>query len=210
MSLETICNIIKKEYANANESQTSSEDFINNLVSNLVSNLINDLSNDYKLEKIIYCLKYLFDINIELNIESDIKPKYKSIIARNDNEYRKAVKDKFKKCIICDDCPEYTYQVAHIWNHKDCKNNHEDAFNVNNGLLMCANAHLLFDNHILKLQASNELDSANEYKCIVVINKDKANEYYKYNNKTIFLNYENVKYLEKRYSNTDNIMGNNL
>lgn len=196
MSLETICNIIKKEYANTNadESQTLSQEFINNLVSNLL--------NDYKAEKVIYCLKYLFDIDIELNIESDSEPKYKSVIARNDNEYRKAVKDKFKKCIICDACPEYTYQVAHIWNHKDCKNKQDDAFNINNGLLMCANAHLLFDNHILKLQASNELDSANEYKFIIIIDKDKANEYYKYNNKTIFLNYENMKYLEKRYSNT--------
>ena len=202
MSLETICNIIKKEYANSNASQTSSNDFINNLVSNLLNNLLSDLSNDYKVEKVIYCLKYLFDIDIELIIESDSEPKYKSVIARNDNEYRKAVKDKFKKCIICDDCHEYTYQVAHIWNHKDCKNKNEDAFNVNNGLLMCANAHLLFDNHILKLNASNDLDSANEYKFIVVIDKDKANEYYKYNNKTIFLNYENMKYLEKRYSNT--------
>jgi hypothetical protein len=195
MSLEAICNIIQKEY----EKNINTNIDINNILS---QEFINNLLNIYSIEKVIYCLKYLFDIEIIFDTEL----KYKSSIARDDNEYKKAVKNKFKKCIICDNCPEYTYQVAHIWNYKNCKNNIEDVFNINNGLLMCANSHLLFDNHILKLQVSNELYSATEFEVKIIIDKNKANEYNKYNNKSIFLNYENIKYIEKRYSNPENIL----
>lgn len=187
MSLESICNIIQEEY-NKQAKGILTEEFIDKLFT------------EYKTEKVLYCLKSYFDVELELELETDIKYTLKDI--RDDNYFRTKIKNKFKKCIICDNCPEYTYQVAHIWNYKDCKTSAIDAYNINNGLLMCANTHILFDNNILQIKPvlDCELNSSDEYLATIIINENEAREYYKYNNKQICLNYENIKYLEKRYS----------
>jgi predicted restriction endonuclease len=179
MSLETIFNILKNEK-------------IENITYEYIINLLNEYDNN----KILYCLNYLFDFDIEFIDELKIA----NSIVRDDYEYKKYIKNKFKKCIICDNCPEYAYQVAHIYNFNNCKENPIDAYNINNGLLMCANTHLLFDKNIITINKFQPLQTSNEdVECIINIDELQSKEYFKYNNKKIYLNSEQINYLQKRY-----------
>ncbi len=120
---------------------------------------------------------------------------------RNDNEYRDLVRQRFKNCIICKDgeCSQEVCQAAHIWEFKDCGTLPEYAYDVNNGLYMCANNHIYFDSkdNLLELRILNE--NCND---VVIIINDKlknTNLYKKYNEKKIQLFKGNISFLQKRY-----------
>ena len=71
---------------------------------------------------------------------------------------------------------------------------------------MCANNHLFFDKHLLKLK----IIDANNAMVSIEIDKTLKNNWniYRYNGQIITLFKENMKYLEKRYSNTGNTIEN--
>lgn len=183
MSLEEINTLIKSQY----DSKKLNSEFIASLL------------DKYDHTKVLFILKNSY------NIEFIYETPEKTVIARDDVEYRKLVFQKFTKCIICDNCPSFTHQIAHIWNYKDCKKFPMDAYNINNGFKMCANTHLLFDKHFIQINAisvnSDVSDITDkEYKCIINVNKESSCEYAKYDKKEIILNSKQFYYLQKRYS----------
>ena len=219
-SIEIIYNVIKTEYEN-NRNIKPIEEIITN-------EYINGLLDTYDNNKVIYCLKTLQNIGIDFeildedieynaeeeenNVEDEKKEdNLKTSIDRDDNEYRELVKQRFGKCIICQnkECHISCCQVAHIYDFSKCvKNNDEDSkYDVNNGLLMCANTHLMFDKYLLKLKI---IDACNAMVSIEIDKTLKDCNIYRYNGQIITLFKENMKYLEKRYSNTGNTMENTI
>jgi predicted restriction endonuclease len=229
-SIEIIYNVIKTEYEK-NRNIKPIEEIITN-------EYINGLLDAYDNNKVIYCLKTLQNIGIDFEIlDEDIEynaeeeenvveeenmeannvveekkeNNLKTSIARDDNEYRELVKQRFGKCIICQkkECHISCCQVAHIYDFSKCVKNNDEVskYDVNNGLLMCANTHLMFDKHLLKLKI---IDVNNAMVSIEIDKTLKDCNIYRYNGQIIIIFKENMKYLEKRYSNTGNIVENTI
>jgi putative restriction endonuclease len=90
------------------------------------------------------------------------------VVARGIDQriFRKALLKAYSgKCCICSLSVEELLEAAHIKSYSECTN--EEKISVNNGLLLCANHHKLFDNEIIKINK--------EYK-IIIINIDNKNE----------------------------------
>jgi predicted restriction endonuclease len=143
----------------------------------------------------------ILDEDIEYNVEEEEKDKnkednLKTSIARDDNEYRKLVKQRFQTCIICEPniCFPACCQVAHIWDFAKC----DDAskYNPDNGLLMCANWHLLFDANLMRLEPVQGVLGMVK---IILASELKNSAMYKYHNKIITILPENIEFLEARY-----------
>ena len=177
------------------------------------SSYLQTLLDKYDNDKVYYCIQSIQSIpgqpipdqpapeqpvtnQHQITVDNN-KERYVLTVARDDKEFREMVKNKFKKCIICNnnECSVYSCEVAHIWNFSDCDSS--SKYDVNNGILLCANNHILFDKHLIKF---NILDCARGLVSISVDNILKDYAIYKYNGITINLTPENVKYLEKRYS----------
>ena len=202
-SIEIIYNVIKKEYEKKRKIK-SIEEIITN-------EYINGLLDTYDNNKVIYCLKTLqnigidfeiLDEDIEYNVEEEEEDKnkednLKTSIARDDNEYRKLVKQRFQTCIICEPntCFPACCQVAHIWDFAKC--DESSKYNPDNGLLMCANWHLLFDANLMQLKP---IPGAHGMVRIILGTELKQSALYKYNNKIITILPENISFLEKRYN----------
>jgi len=187
-SIEHIYNLIKEHYHNSNNNSITDE-FINNLLIY------------YDENKIIYCLQTLDNIDINYKINDNNIPETTEeqiliINSRKDDKYRAAVKSRFQRCIICepDMCVPECCQVAHIWDFAKC----DDAskYNPDNGLLMCANWHLLFDANLMRLEP---IPSAIGMVRIILADGLKNSAMYKYHNKIITILPENIEFLEKRY-----------
>jgi predicted restriction endonuclease len=214
-SIEIIYNVIKTEYEK-NKNIKSIEEIITN-------EYINGLLDTYDNNKVIYCLKTLQNIGIDFEIldedieyniedhledednveeeEEDVKKEdnLKTSIARDDAEFRASVKSRFQTCIICESamCVPACCQVAHIWDFAKC--NESSKYNPDNGLLMCANWHLLFDANLMRLEPV--LGAQGMVKIILASNL-KTSALYKYHNKIITILPENIPFLEKRYNDS--------
>jgi predicted restriction endonuclease len=177
------------------------------------SSYFQTLLDKYDNDKVYYCIQSIQPVYDNLVVDQLIpdqpiakqphptvvnnKERYVLTVARDDKEFREIVKNKFKKCIICsnNECSFYSCEVAHIWNFSDCDAG--SKYDINNGLLLCANNHILFDKHLIKF---NILDSSKGIVSIYIDEKLKDCTIYKYNGNQIILSLENIKYLEKRYS----------
>ena len=193
MSLVHIKQLINNKY---NEMYDISN--INNTKSDIdisseMECFIYDLLEKYDKHKVMYFIIELFDI--EFKYEDSLKLQ----VCRNDDEFKKAVKDRYKTCIICDnyDCHKASYQVAHILDFSKCETELE-KYDVNNGLLMCSNMHKYFDDLLLKFV----LDSVNDDIYLVkIVFCESMNDYMfykKYNGKQIKFTKENIMYIEKK------------
>lgn len=192
MSLGYIKRLVNNKY----DELYNGDDIIqDDIISKEIENFIYELLDKYDKNKVMYFIKELFDIEFKYIDENQLKLQ----VCRNDDEFRKAVKDKYKTCIICDvnDCHKSVYEVAHIFDFSKCDND-DDKYNINNGLLMCSNMHKYFDDFLLKF----DLDSVNGDNYLVkIVFCDTMNEYSfyrKYNGKQIQFNKENLLYLERK------------
>jgi len=80
--------------------------------------------------------------------------------------FRKALLKAYSgKCCICELSVEELLEASHIKPYSECTN--KERISVNNGLLLCANHHKLYDNEIIKINS--------DYK-IIVNNIDLNNE----------------------------------
>lgn len=198
-SIEIIYNVIKTEYEK-NKNIKSIEYIITN-------EYINGLLDTYDNNKVIYCLKTLQNIGIDFEIlDEDIdnnvedinkEVNLKTSISRDDNEFRTAVKSRFQTCIICESamCVPACCQVAHIWDFAKC--DETSKYNPDNGLLMCANWHLLFDANLMRLEP---VIGAIGMVRIILASELKNSALYKYHNTIITILPENIPFLEKRYN----------
>jgi len=183
MSLEEIINILDSTILN--NVNISSAEFIEKLLDN------------YKPNKVIYCLKSRFpNLKLECILPEINEPNYKNKIDRDDAVFRSIVKSRFINCIICESqtCHPACCEVAHIWNFADCDSS--SAYNPDNGLLMCANWHRLFDRHLMQLEpVENSLGNVRVILATELLNTTLG----KYHNKIITILPENIPFLLKRY-----------
>ena len=209
MSLENIKKLVYNKYIEIYNIKNEDEKSKN------LEEFIYDSLDKYNKNKVMYFIKELFDIDIQY-IEEDlyISENTQQKICRNDEEFKKAVHDLYKTCIICDigDCHKSAYEVAHIWDFAKCDSN-ESKYDVNNGILLCANMHKYFDSKcgLLKFELintdSNNDNTNNTSICKVVFCESVSNSSYykKYNGKQIKFNKQNIMYLEKKnLENFDN------
>ena len=197
MSLEHIKLIIHNKYNeiyninNIKHIQNEEEQTI------VLEQFIYELLDTYDKHKVMHFIKELFDIEFI----NDDEEEFKLQESRNDDEFRKAVKNKYKQCIICNsgDCHKSSYQVAHIYDFAKCENIQE-KYDVNNGLLMCSNMHKYFDDLLLKFVLDRVIDNDYLIKIVFCDSMNDCSFYNKYNNKQlkIIFNKENIKYLEKK------------
>ena len=192
MSLGYIKRLVNNKY---DELYNGDDTIQDDIISKEIENFIYELLDKYDKNKVMYFIKELFDIEFKYIDDNQLKLQ----VCRNDDEFRKAVKDKYKTCIICDvnDCHKSVYEVAHIFDFSKCDND-DEKYDINNGLLMCSNMHKYFDDFLLKF----DLDSVNGDNYLVkIVFCDTMNEYSfykKYNGKQIQFNKENLLYLERK------------
>jgi hypothetical protein len=117
---------------------------------------LNELFDVYDADDILFLLvdKYGFR-SLDSNEPSNNLPSNtKTSIIRKDSLYRNSViKRDSNKCVITRS--SYAIQVAHILDFKDCINNME-RYDPNNGILLSADLHILFDSGKLFLNPINE------------------------------------------------------
>ena len=165
-----------------------------------IEKFIYDLLEKYDNNKVMYIIKELFNIEFKYNeLES-------SKICRNDDEFKKAVFERDKTCIICDtyDCHKSSYQVAHIYDFSKCETELE-KYDVNNGILLCANMHKYFDDLLMKFIPDGIFDNNYVVKIVFCETMSDYICYKKYNGKKLSFNKDNIIYIEKKNNSNKNI-----
>lgn len=136
--------------------------------------------------------KFLAEYNKELLDTLEIKM-YGDIITKNrtgQSSFRKLLVDKYKNCIITGNDADSCHG-CHIKPYAVC--NEKEMMDINNGLLLDAGIHKLFDNYLITINPTN---------CRVEVNpKYRKNQYVQYHNKIINgLSKQTLKYLKRHYS----------
>lgn len=210
MSLEQVKSILELEINKLdNKLDTKLDtklDNIDGIVDEIVDIIIK-LVGKYDLKKVIYVLKtyYNYDIKIKDNLPLIIKNIIGNRVMRNDEEYKKIVKSRFNNnCLFCcnGECSRECCQVAHIWNFADCDEN--SKYNPDNGLFLCSNIHTLFDKELLEFEILND-SIKNGIVKIILKDALKNTQLWKYNNKIIKLFTENIPFLIKRKTQSQNL-----
>ena len=168
---------------------------------NLTPTIIRCLLATYNAEEVFYTLKEKYGIDIEVKINSSIhqednyKPYSVSINnARNDEEFKRAVRARFQSCIICG-YEKSNCDVAHIYDFNKCRNNSDECYDPENGLLLCPNHHRLFDKGYLKF---NEIENPDKNIEVKIHYKVISTEI-SYDNKRLKFTSKNIYYLRKKY-----------
>ena len=202
MSIEYINELVNKKYDEIYNIKNREEQ------ANKLEEFIYDCLDKYNKNKIMYFIKKIFNIEIQFIKDNLIEQDNLQLKkCRNDDEFKKAVNELYKTCIICDDgdCHKSAYEVAHIWDFAKC-DSLESKYDINNGILLCANMHKYFDSKcgLLKFDIISNIndDSNNTIMCKIVFSESLSNSNYykKYNEKQIKFNKHNIMYLQKKYS----------
>jgi len=190
MSLAYIKQLVSNKYEEIYNLNNNNTDIYK---SNKIEYFIYNLLENYDKNKVMYIIKDLFEIEFEYCDDLQLQ------VCRNDDEFRKAVKDKYKTCIICDiyDCYKSSYQVAHIFDFSKCETE-EEKYDVNNGILLCSNMHNYFDDLDLKFVVDDECNDNNLVKISFCDTMCDHIFYKKYNGKKILFNKENIEYIKKK------------
>ena len=141
MSLGYIKRLVYNKY----DELYNGDDIIqDDIISKEIENFIYELLDKYDKNKVMYFIKELFDIEFKYIDDNQLKLQ----VCRNDDEFRKAVKDKYKTCIICDvnDCHKSAYEVAHIFDFSKCDNDDREGSSGWNKEKL----NLVVDNYLLK------------------------------------------------------------
>jgi hypothetical protein len=197
MSLAYIKQLVSNKYEEIYNVNNNNPDIYK---SNEIEYFIYNLLENYNKNKVMYIIKDLFEIEFEYSNELQTQ------VCRNDDEFKKAVKDRYKTCIICDiyDCHKSSYQVAHIFDFSKCETEVE-KYDVNNGILLCSNMHKYFDDSLLKFVLDGECDDNYLVKIVFCDTMCDYMFYKKYNGNQILFNKENILYIEKKNNSNKNI-----
>jgi hypothetical protein len=115
---------------------------------------------------------------------------------RLDTEYKNKVKQKYNNiCMVTNKIIDVC-QVAHIFSFKD--SNNEERYDPENGFLLSAELHLLFDNSTFKFKI--DPDTSIMTFSDEILNNPSMKDYHQYHNKKINLSEKNKYYLKKKYS----------
>lgn len=171
---------IQNTYNSYNSNQDSNiEDIYNDLIKN----------TEYMIENIEFALYDLYEFDPE---NTDYKLKE---IRKNQHKFKNTVIERDVKCVITNKFIEVC-QVCHIIPH--CISSDEQKYDPNNGLLLSADIHILFDKHNL---------SINPETSSVVLNTKLLlnNEYKQYHNKHLSLNKKQLEYLQDHWQTFNKI-----
>lgn len=165
----------------------------------LVESVQNKIKELYDLDKV-----YHFYINLHNKNDIDLifYNLYKILYNNKDNvfelkekrinqdNFRKNIINRDKKCLLSNAPPEMC-QAAHLIPHCDCSI--DIRYNINNGILLEAGIHLLFDNHLW---------SINQNSIVIVSDKLLNDENYRmneYHNKKLSLNKKQLEYIKPHF-----------
>lgn len=115
---------------------------------------------------------------------------------RLDTEYKNKVKQKYNNiCMVTNKIIDVC-QVAHIFSFKD--SNNEERYDPENGFLLSAELHLIFDNPTFKFKI--DPDTSIMTFSDEILNNPSMKDYHQYHNKKITLTDMNIHYLKKKYN----------
>jgi len=196
-SIENIKNSIYNKYCEIKDKYD--EDTYNDF-DIFTETILNKYKDNIYENVVLYFLKYYFDIEYQVSEENDFEESTHVQVCRNDDEFKKAVKDRYKTCIICDnysECDESVYEVAHILDFSKCETE-EEKYDVNNGIRLCANMHKRFDKFLVKFVIDGECGDNYLVNIVFCDTMSDYMFYNKYNGKKILFNKENIVYIEKK------------
>ena len=150
-----------------------------------VNTLYNHLMNDtkYNLEEIEFTLYDLFEYEPKIELYEIREKRLKQ------EQFHKQILERDKQCIISTKFSKVC-QACHIIPFSICTE--EQKYDSNNGLLLSADIHLLFDDYLLSI---NPIRS-----CVVLCNELLNDIHYNiYHNKKIILNNIQLNYLKHHW-----------
>jgi hypothetical protein len=142
--------------------------------------IYNKLVENYQKKKVDFVMYDLFQY-----IHKETEEKEKRL---DQQTFKKDLVERYKKCIITG-VTEIACEACHIIPFSECENN--DKYNVNNGLLMRADLHKLFDSGYLKINP-NTLQ-------VEISNNILDEEYQKYNGKKLNIHEKSIYFLNQIY-----------
>jgi hypothetical protein len=153
-----------------------------------------DILDKYQNETLIDLAFYdLFDFEYKqtIIIEETIEERIK----RKDAQFKKAVIEKYKRCIVTNKPLKYC-QVAHIYPF--ALSDETEKYDPDNAFLLCADFHIGFDHTESDFKINPNLKCINISELILA--DPTMSEYHKYHNKKIELSDRNIYYLKKKYN----------
>jgi len=154
--------------------------------------IYNSLKNDNSVENYNRLVRQYGQADVDFMITfTNINPQqaFELKEKRRDSKFREKVLERFdRKCIITGNLEEEC-EVAHILPFSFCLD--IQKYDVNNGLVLSANLHKLFDKYIF---------SINPNTFCVEVKKDKVYSISQYDGKKLDFKVENILYLEKHYN----------
>lgn len=113
-------------------------------------------------------------------------------IRHDQNLFRNDLIKRYKNCLITDS-PELLCEACHIIPHSECEDKYK--YDVNNGLLLRADLHKLFDSKNIKINPKTlELELS-----LDILNNKLYEEYHKYNKKKLNIHTKSKYFLEQIY-----------
>lgn len=142
------------------------------------------LRQSYKKKKVDFVMYDLF---------SYIYPQTEEKTKRKDQDsFKQDLIERYQKCIITDTSYKVC-QACHIIPFSKCED--KDKYDINNGLLLRADLHILFDNGIFKINPDSlQVELSGE-----ILNDDNMKIYHEYSGKKLNINKNSVFYLRQIY-----------
>jgi hypothetical protein len=169
-----------EKYINKNKNKNKSH-------KELYLDLITNFNNEIEIINFIMYDKYNYVHNDNDNDKEEL---FEEKVKRLDSNFKKHVKDYYKKCIVTGRS-SILCEAAHI--HPFCKSKIEDKYNPNNGIYLCSDLHKLYDRN------NNEMIITPNFKLILsdeILNDVEMSDYHKYHNKILDIKPASKKYFE--------------
>lgn len=171
-------DIIEK-YINHNKNKSHKEIYLD---------LITNFNKEIEIQMINFIMydKYNY-------VHNDKEEVFEEKVKRLDNNFRKDVKEYYKKCIVTGRS-SILCEAAHIYPFSQSEI--DEIYNPNNGIYLCKDLHCLFD------KKNNAMIITPEFKLILsdeILNDVEMSDYHKYHNKIIDIKPASKKYFEKYF-----------
>lgn len=148
------------------------------------SELYNLLLKKYSETKVNYVMLDEFKY-VHNSTEEKVKRK-------DQKTFRQDLIERYKTCIITE-CDEMVCEACHIVPFEEC--DETEKYNVNNGLLLRSDFHILFDKKLLKINSDTlKIELSGE-----LVDDPNMKEYKKYDGKILNIHKNSIKYLKRNY-----------
>lgn len=138
----------------------------------------------YPKEKVNFIMYNLFQY-----IYPEIEEKEKR---KDQQSFRNDLIERYNGCIITG-VSDIVCDACHIIPHSECDN--KDKYNVDNGLLMRSDLHILFDKGLLKINPHTSEILLND----TLLSNQQMEQYFDLHNKKIYIHKNSIHFLQKIY-----------